>query len=596
MDAGTLSVKKIFGQDRRHVVPLFQRPYVWEREKQWEPFWEDIRALAERLLRNEEPRPHFLGAIVLDQLPKPTGHVETRLVIDGQQRLTTLQIFLEAFCDLCAARGLDKHNRALLKLTRNDDPMSEDEDEVFKVWPTNVDQEHFRRVMRFASPAELRKEYRVKPDAPVGHPIADGYLYFHAAIGEWLAPGSEDLDQRLDALFNAARDYVRLVVIDLEKDDDAQLIFETLNARGTPLLPSDLVKNYLFHRAHLSGEPLAPLYTDYWQFFDEDPKYWRQELGRGHARRHRVDMFLQHFLTLQTQEEVSVAHLYVVFREFAGRNGSARDVLAAIKRYADVYRSFDVVAPDSREGLFFGRVAAMDITTGYPFFMELFARHGEDSRTLHAILGDVESFLVRRMVCQLSTRGYNRLFLDLVRELAAEGGTPVQRVRAVLLGSDAESGRWPPDSEFRQAWLDYPLYRVLVQRRVRMLLEAIERKLRTGKTEDLQIKERLTIEHLLPQEWKKYWPLPAEGESEQATEERERTIHTMGNLTLLTKKLNPAVSNGPWTDKLPEILEHSLLRLNKELAQYTAWDETCIRIRGEQLFDTARSIWPRPAN
>src|SRR6185369_15763873 len=113
----------------------------------------------------------------LDQLITQTGKVETRLVIDGQQRLTTLQILLEAFCDLCAERGHERHHKALIKLTRNDDPMSEDEDEEFKVWPTNVDQEHFRRVMRCQSPQELRKLYGTKANAEVGHPIADGYLY-----------------------------------------------------------------------------------------------------------------------------------------------------------------------------------------------------------------------------------------------------------------------------------------------------------------------------------------------------------------------------------------------------------------------------------
>lgn len=112
MDAGTLSIRDIFGHDRRHVVPLFQRPYVWTREIQWEPFWEDIRSVAERLLQNGSTRPHFLGAIVLDQLRKPTGHLETRLVIDGQQRLTTIQLFLEAFCDTCAEQKIDDYHRA----------------------------------------------------------------------------------------------------------------------------------------------------------------------------------------------------------------------------------------------------------------------------------------------------------------------------------------------------------------------------------------------------------------------------------------------------------------------------------------------------
>lgn len=579
------------------MVPLFQRPYVWEREKQWEPFWEDIRSLADRLLLGQKPRPHFLGAIVLDQMPTAYTQVEARQVIDGQQRLTTLQIFLEAFCDLCGEQGRDKHHRALLKLTRNDEPMSEDPDEEFKVWPTNVDQDHFRRVMRCASPVDLRKEYSVKPTAAVGHPIADGYLFFYESICDWLGTESDGKEDRLDALFNAAREYVRLVVIDLDKEDDAQLIFETLNARGTPLLPSDLVKNFLFHRASLAKEPVGPLYRDYWRSFDENPKYWRRELGRGYAKRHRIDLFLQHYLTLQTLDEVSVTHLYVIFREFAVKNGSAQKTLASIKKCADVYCSFDDLEQGSPEAIFFDWIAAMDITTAYPFLLELFATHGTDRKTLHHVLNDVESFLVRRMVCQLNTRGYNRLFLDMLKAIKPTGDETAISVRTFLLSSDADSSRWPSDGEFKQAWLDYPLYRNLVQRRVRLLLEAIERRLRTDKTEKMQLQEKLTIEHLLPQEWlarAERWPLPIELESEQATEERERILHTMGNLTLLNKKLNPAVSNRGWEHKRPEILKHGLLQMNKDLEEYQKWDEATIRIRGEKLFDTARTVWPRP--
>jgi hypothetical protein len=592
MDTGILSVKKIFEQERRHVVPLFQRPYVWEKDKQWEPLWDDIRTLAERILAAKATRPHFLGAIVLDQMAKPTGHVETRQVIDGQQRLTTMQIFLEAFCDLCGDKGWKKHYLSLLKLTRNDDPLSKEADEQFKVWPTNVDQAPFRLVMQCESPAQLRTQYGVKPNAETGHPIADAYLYFHGVIGEWLDSADKGQEQRLEALFEVMRNEVRLVVIDLNKDDDAQMIFETLNARGTPLLPSDLVKNFLFHQAGLQGEALEPLYDKYWEFFDEGAKYWRRAIGRGHARRYRIDIYLQHYLTVQTRDEVPVGHLYMVFRDFASQNGGPRETLTSIKKYADIYRSFDDLEAESRAAVFFRRVGVMDITTAYPFLMELFAQHGTDEKALKQILQDVESFLVRRMVCQLNTRGYNRLFLDLLKTTSADGEKTARDVRAFLLSSEADSNRWPPDVEFKQAWLDSPLYRNLLKRRLRMLLETVEFKLRTGKSEKIEFKEKLTIEHLMPQHWHKHWPL--DSDSKITHEDRDARIHTLGNLTLLTGKLNPALSNGSWAKKRPQIMKHSLLKLNHELRDYPEWDEACIRKRGKQLFDVAKTVWARP--
>lgn len=597
MDAGTLSIRTIFGQDRRHIVPLFQRPYVWEREQQWEPLWEDVCTVAERLLRDNSPRPHFLGAIVLDQMRKPTGHLETRLLIDGQQRLTTIQIFLEAFCDLCAAEGVRKYEKALLKLTRNDDPMSEDEDEQFKVWPTNVDRDHFRKTMLAGSADELRKSYGKSSGVKsVGHRIADAYLFFHDAIRDWLAPGTDGFDDRLDALYTAFREKVRMVVIDLGKDDDAQLIFETLNARGTPLLPSDLVKNSLFHQARLEGKPLEPLYDKYWRHFDEQPDYWRKQLGRGHARRARIDTFLHHYLTLTTAEEISVAHLYTGFRDHMsnGDAGTVGDVLASISQHAKTFEEFDRFEAGSREAAFFARLRAMDFTTAMPFLMELFVQHSDEPDEIRAVLTDLESFLVRRMVCQLNTRGYGKLFIDMLIKLKEDGGTPASRVREFLLASDAENARWPTDKEFKDKWLTIPAFKSLVRARVRMLLEALEKGLHTGYTEKFQLGEKLTIEHLLPQRWQTHWPLPDGVLTVEAELEREQALHRIGNLTLLTKKLNPAISNGPWEEKRPKIMEHSALKMNYQFNGIDDWNEEQIRTRGEALFDVACRIWPRP--
>jgi hypothetical protein len=708
VEAGPLNVWKIFGQDRRNVVPLYQRPYVWDRETHWEPLWEDVRGIADRLLAQQPIRPHFLGAIVVDQQRKPMGHLETRLVIDGQQRLTTIQLLLQAFADLCVTAATESHRRALVKLTQNDDPLSQDPDEQFKVWPTNADREVFRCVMTAGSPAKIfqamstmspggrrevdrpqaegqswvpgehpikkagepnregfahlfdvggrvrvlkgkfagrlgtihghrsetglwvvidgegqkawsiadrrleriTKSQTIPPPSKgvaqavdsvkgqpeilrTGHLIADAYLYFSTVIAKWLALDEAGAESRVEVLYTTMRDWIRMVVIDLGPEDDPQVIFETLNARGAPLLPSDLVKNFLFHLAQLQGQDIDPLYHRYWRPFDDEASYWRQEVGRGHARRARVDTFLQHYLTLRTGDVVAVGHLYTAFRMWAnGLNDNASAHLQELQRYAGVYRGFDHLPSESHEALFFERLAAMDTTTAYPFLLELFAGYRDDRGVIPTILADLDSFLVRRVVCQLTTAGYNRFFVELLGVLRAADGAPAARVRNYLLSSEAESNRWPRDAEFRDAWLDGPLYRVLVRQRVRMLLEALERHLRTGKVEKIHFGEKLTIEHLLPQDWRKHWPLPGNLTAEEAEVRRQRALHTMGNLTLLTKVLNPAVSNGSWERKREEILVHSALNLNRQLP--ASWNELAIRQRGEALFERAKQIWPRP--
>lgn len=597
MQVGNITIRQLFQQDRRHVVPLYQRPYVWQEATQWRPLWDDIRSVADRLAVGHNTRSHFIGAIVLEYVPQHAGALEIRLVIDGQQRLTTIQLLLEAFYDYCSSIGADQHHRAIEKLVRNDDPMSSDPIERYKVWPTNVDQLHFQRVMEATSPPEL-KAMCDQPSTKkrLDHPILDAYLFFFEAISTWAEEAAHEREQRLTALIQTIRDHVTLVVIDVGKDDDAQVIFETLNARGTPLLPSDLVKNHLFHHAELEGEKLDSLYRQYWQPFDEDKQYWREEIGRGHAKRARIDLFLQNYLSLRIRDEVPVGHLYATFRENSAKadSGGARDKLQSLRRYSEIYKSFDKFEEGTRQAVFFRRLDALELATVHPYLLELFACHGCCAPEVVEVLGVLESFLVRRLVCQLTTRSYGRFFIDLIATLDGPLDQLPSRVRSALLAASGESGRWPDDDEFRSGWLTTPLYRTVQRSRLRMLLEALDERLASKYGERYAIRDKLTVEHLLPQQWKTYWPLPVES-TPDAVSNREQLLHTLGNLTLLSAKLNPAVSNGAWESKICDIRLHSRLNLNSHLHQTwpTIWDELTIQERGQRLFDEALVLWPR---
>jgi Protein of unknown function DUF262/Protein of unknown function (DUF1524)/Domain of unknown function (DUF4268) len=596
MDAGTHSLRVIFGQDRRHVVPLYQRPYVWTEEEQWAPLWEDVRAIADRIVATGSARTHFLGAIVLDQVDVPYGQMETRVVIDGQQRLTTMQLLLEAFGDACEAVGLADHAKAAKKLTRNDDPLNHEEDQVFKIWPTNSDQPDFRKVMDAGSPAEVCAAYGVKAgSATVGHRIADAYLYFYKEIATWLGM-EEGRGPRAKALLGTLQDALRMVVIGLKEGDDAQLIFETMNARGTPLLPSDLIKNFLFLQAAKTPDAdLDKLYKKHWREFDERATYWRELLGRGHAQRARLDLFIQYFLTLKTADDVAVSHLYSAFKTYcqAKPKVTAEDHFTEIRRYAAVFRSFDEFEPASREGRFFKRLAAMDTSTAYPFLLDLF-RIAQDRRDLvAACLDRVESFLVRRLVCQLNTRGYNRLFTEMLSVLPGDVDGLPGRLETFLASGTADSNRWPGDEEVVGALLTVPIYDRLQRSRVNMLLASLNDAMYDVKTEQLgPTSLALTIEHLMPQSWQEHWPIPAEKAQADAAAKRNQLVHTLGNLSLLNNRLNPALSNGPWLAKLPEILRHSALNLNRELP--ADWNEGAIERRGESLSKIACDLWSAP--
>ena len=220
-----LPLSRIFGLEVRHTVPLFQRPYVWSKDEQWEPLWQDISRLADRVLRAVEGQPiagHFLGTVVLEQAQSRAGSIGRREVIDGQQRLTTLQILLHALQHALAlvaqeqadagdpplSRKVDVAARQVQTLTIN--PAYEAEEERYKVWPTNTDRVPFREVMDSKGPEDL---------CAVQTRMAEAYRYFQRAIHEWLHL-ADAREARAVAFASALKDHLRLIVLDLDGTDE----------------------------------------------------------------------------------------------------------------------------------------------------------------------------------------------------------------------------------------------------------------------------------------------------------------------------------------------------------------------------------------
>jgi len=576
------------------MVPLFQRPYVWNEGDNWEPLWEALRTALDRRLIEKKARPHFLGAIVLDQLDTFTGEVGARQVIDGQQRLTTLQILIAAIRDLAFAKGAANYQEAFKRLTENFVPSQKDPDSILKVWPTNEDRPHFRTVMSAGSLEALAEVCETTPKAKsFGHRMPDCYAYYYRKFDNLLGDAEGDeLTNLLDMLFDSIRQDLVLVVVDLDPDDEPQLIFETLNALGAPLLPSDLFKNFLFHRANQQGEDVTVLHGEYWRPFDEDSDYWRVKIKQGRLKWPRIDLFLAHYLTLLKQEVISMTHLFGEFRDYCLDNDiEARNQLQNLRTYGDVFRQFETYSADSREGIFFGRLGDLDTSMVLPVLLEVFCRPKSEEDRLRFI-ELLESYLVRRVVCCLTYKNYNRTFVDLLKRLIRTEFSS-EELRKFLLEREGESTEWPTDHAFSKAFEEYPVYNCLKRARTRMILEAVEQKLRDGKSEKIIIGEKLTIEHVMPREWRKNWPLPegADGEQEDF---RNHMIHTFGNLSLVTSKLNPSLSNAAWSKKKSALMEHSALALNRQLQEYAEWNEKWILLRSKQMARVALKLWPRP--
>lgn len=610
MQVHSKSIFDVFDSKRRYLVPLFQRQYVWSKEAQWEPLWEDIKSKACAKLENRNVAPHFLGALVLDQIRGTYGNaVPAHIIIDGQQRLTTFQIFLATFRNICKKLEDVRHAEELDRYILNTGIMENEQEEQFKIWPTKMDQAQFNDVILSSSTDALFAKY------PNTRPrMIQAYHYFSGSINEYLRDNDfpQDNPTKIEALYQALRKDLEVVTIELEGNDDAQVIFETLNARGEPLLPSDLLRNYLFMRASQNNENQDLLYENYWEQFDHH--FWKKEEKQGRLKRPRIDLFMQHFLQVKRASEINIRRMFQEYKNWIKDNkpyGTVENELIDLDRYAKIYKTF--LEPDTinRIGMFTWRLRELDISTVYPLLLYLLADSNLAETELIGIITDIESYLIRRLVCDKTTKNYNKIFLQAMRDLQ-KGTINRGTLQKYLSSPSGDAVNWPDDAEFYQAWMNQKAYEKLKPKKVELILRAIEDELHNEKTERISIQSSLTIEHIMPEKWIEKWPMSDGSAAKdwlkwlvdkneenqkkfQLFSERQATIHTLGNLTLLTRSLNSSISNDIYDIKRPEIIKQSALRLNTYFQDISAWDETAIKNRGQYLFEVAKRTWPYPA-
>ena len=570
--------QSLFVRPVRYEIPAFQRRYVWKQEEQWEPLWDDVEKLAQSIMDSDPTEAHFMGAIVLQQKQFPAGTMERRIVVDGQQRLTTLQLLLDAIQEVLEDRGHSDPAKRLAALVANREEYCDGKpDHAFKVWPTVVDRVAFRHAMSNELPAT---DY-------VASRIVQAHEYFKGQAGQWLDRFPDETGERDRAAhaLEKAVSNLEIVVIDLGDSDDPHVIFETLNARGTPLLQSDMVKNKILHDAGLG-----------WPFDQDD--WWTQEVGRGMQRRPRIDLYLNHWLTLRNRAEVKNYDEFRAFEKYADarvRAGSTiQDVAGDLGVLGRIYRDVEQVrrADIAR---FLDRRNVMNVGQVTPLLLWLLSA-GVPPARLANCLRALESFLVRRVVCGYSARSYGDLFVRLIARLAGDSADNADRILVSYLGEQAaQAALWPGDEELRERFMTAPLYQYLTRGRLRMVLAGIEEELRTNKAESREVPGNLHIEHVMPQAWHLNWPLPDDvaGDGETVAK-RDRAIHTIGNLTLVNSRLNSSLSNAPWGSKRKTLADHSVLFLNKRLVNEgpEVWDETAIERRAKWLHEQAVKIWP----
>lgn len=605
MKTYTRSIIELFDGKKRFMIPLYQRQYAWNVSPQLELLWDDIERIA---LRIHDDRmsvvPHFMGAMVISQIKTFGKEVQAFEIIDGQQRLTTFSILLASLRDI-AIEGGSKYANELQKYLINEGVMARPE-EFFKLWPSQTDRKAFAKIITPESDIEsiIPKQYE---DGFVKKAIL-AHEYFKSAIRKYVFLNEAFDEHRFETIFEALKDGLAIVSIELEGGDDPQTIFETLNSRGVELSPSDLMRNFIFQRAKGLGQvggslTVDKLYEKHWLPLDHP--FWSQEASRGRQTRSRLDWLLTDHLSMSVGNIISIENLYESYRRWILNE---RPFLTVVQELEAITASAQfeerLFEQDKSDALGdFGRFAnAFDVSTAMPLVL-YFAAEANLGERIKDALAILKSYILRRDICGLTTKNYNKLFVGLIPKLREATIDQVDFLYENLSERISDIDRWPNDHDWKLAWMQRGQYGTARQSRLNYLFEMIEKAMRNERNEDIEIKSALTIEHIMPQQWQENWAMAiyesidkeqVDLEYWNMVAQRDHIVNTLGNLTLLTQKLNSSVSNGPYKVKMPAIRAHSSLALNRDLNEWNHWDDDTIFKRGEMLFDIAKKIWLSP--
>ena len=583
MKANYLPIQKVFDKHTIFEIPYYQRSYVWG-EDNWARFLEDMEDVS------LSERQYFIGSLILKQKPTETGskYGNVREVIDGQQRLTTITVFFKVL-------SLLKDNPKVFNTFMIDLSDDSDEQEI-SIHHNHIDKEIFEKIVDLQTLEDLHT-YDIKGKDITKSKLIFLYDYFRDNI-------------KLDKVSSdKIKKNVHFVTIDLDSEENEQQIFDTINSLGVKLTTSELLKNYLFDQKN------EKLYDKYWKPVfeaDEDTKnYWDQKVYSGTKQYHLVDLFLYAYLiiqfrggeyTVKTEDKLyyeKYANLFPSYKDFLKEymNNDKEVLMKGIYDAAVVFKSnFNpqckdetIISEPSLERInlmMFG----LDFAVMLPYVLYVLLKANTDEQS--KIYKYLETYMMRRTIARLETRGYNALFSD---GLISNKVLTIDALKAYV------DKRNEKDVAYRAALpteiLTAVNEKVYVNRQALGFLYMLESRLRHDKmaaTKLLGLKN-YSLEHLLPKKWKETWERPMNLEIEKATND---ALYTLGNLAIIPGALNSSISNAPWKIKLhgngkkDGLLKNAtgLITLDDYLKKEN-WNLDCIRERANNLYEQILSVW-----
>ena len=563
-----------FQNNYQYEIPFFQRSYVWD-EENWELLLENLREEVEAYNNNEDSE-HFIGTIITKPLEQNSFDTVKHELIDGQQRITTITIILKALADT-STNELPNLKQSLLNYLIFQDTQGQ---EYLRLVHSKLDAPYYQKVMK-----KLKEDEKVESS---DHQMVRAYHYFSNAFSEFS-------DQDRDIYSKVLLHKLPVIAMFLADNDDEQEIFDTINSIGVRLTISELLKNYIFR-----DDELKPLYEEYWfnlfESEEEDTNFWNATKTAGRIKRTNLELLLYCVLIIETGKEVKIEKLFNQFKKYL-KDKSTEENKAFLKRlhnHAKTYREFpsssqlSEIQYSNTETRVFHVIEYLEITTVYPLLLKIYDSVMDETERLK-ILEILESYLVRRLLTKLTSKNYNRFFIQLIGDLSKEENLTAKVFAEKLLGFTQDTNRFPSDAEFKKAFKHSYLYNKYA-REILFIIVLYQLDNNYSDVRKLSVNS-YSVEHIMPKKWREHWD---DGSlTEEQKSDRDWTLKRMGNLTLITKNLNSALRNAPWNKKKDTLAQYSKLPITTSYLG-VEWNEENIKERAEDLSNIAVNIWKSP--
>ena len=542
-------------------IPFFQRPYVWNKV-QWEQLFNDL------LNSFREQRLHFLGSIILKQLPSSMGEGSRRSLIDGQQRLTTFSILVKSIYDLLEEdRLVDYVGFLYAEPTKYKNP---------KIKHSHINRSSFEAIIK-------AKDYSEVCESECDDKLFACYKYFSEKLKESGLKNNE--------IINFLNYIVRTelwVVINLNGNEDEQKIFDSINSAGLILSSMDIIKNAIFDRliksSEMSEEKANEIYNEYWKSIfegsNERLKFWEEKA----SRRYRSEILLYAYALIKgffNIEKHTQDGLSMLYKEYI-KGKSQEEVLDTIKEinwYANLF--YELPWADKDETFKFSdnekRLLHIMSISEYNIFIPLVLKLRSlelDKKELDECYAILENFIIRHWMCGKVTNSINKVIGRNLKNI--NGKDSMQK----FIASFEVTG----DEEIKEAMFN------IDNKRASLVLFWIELyNCRSEKNDISELQYTYTLEHLMPQTWQENWSNI--GKNEETANE---LIYQIGNMALLKSKLNTAIQNNNWDKKREEIQKHAMLKITQEVIKNRVWNKSKIEERSEKIFNDFLEIWQNP--